>query len=173
MEEILIRANTKSARCLVTLIPRDAENLYVAMAARDLSADLYIVCRTEDESAEKRLLKAGANRVISPYRVGGQKIARAVLKPYVSELVDIASSKEHGSLQIEELKIPRTSSLCGKTIREADVRRESNVIILSLIKSDGTVVFNPNGEESFAAESTVVILGSKGDLGQFEKLVLG
>lgn len=172
-EESLLKANIKSAQCLVTLIPKDSENLYVVMAARELVPDLYIVCRSEDESADKRLLRAGANRIISPYRVGGQKIARAVLKPFVFELMELATQSKEGALQIEEIRIPRTSPICGKSIKEIDIRKKSNIIILSLVKSNGEVVFNPSGEEFFEPASTLVTLGSKEDLTLFEGMIFG
>lgn len=172
-EESLLKANIKTAQCLVTLIPKDSENLYVVMAARELVPDLYIVCRSEDETADKRLLRAGANRIISPYRVGGQKIARAVLKPFVFELMELATQSSEGALQIEEIRIPRTSPMCGKSLREIDIRKDTNIIILSLVKSDGSIVFNPNADERFEAASTLVTLGSKDDLTRFEGMVFG
>lgn len=171
-EENLIKANATKARCLISLIPKDAENLYVAMAARELSPSLFIVCRAEDESAEKRLLKAGANRVISPYRVGGQKIARAVLKPYVSDLLELAAFSRNGNLQIEEIKVPLNSILCNMSIAEAKLRKNGNIMLLSLIKANGTAVFNPSAEEIFEAGMTVIAMGSKEDLEAFEKRLL-
>jgi len=171
-EKILMDANIQHAQCLVTLIPRDAENLYIVMAAREIVSDLYIVCRSEDETAEKRLVRAGANRIISPYRAGGQKIARAVLKPYVFELMEIANQSSQGALEIEEIRIPDNSPICGKTIKEIDIRKKTNVIILSLVQPDGAVVFNPGAEMSIMPSSTLITLGSQDDLAAFEKIVL-
>jgi voltage-gated potassium channel len=172
-EEILKLANLQNAQCLITLVPKDAENLYIVMAARELVPNLYIVCRSEDEIAERRLLRAGANRVISPYRVGGQKIARAVSKPYVYELLELVSQAGEESIRIEEIKIPEDSKINGKTIQEIDFRKDANVIILSIVSADNAVKFNPGASERFETGSTVVAMGSKNDLAKFEAVIFG
>jgi voltage-gated potassium channel len=172
-EDILKVSNINNAQCIITLVPKDAENLYIVMSARELVPNIYIVCRCEDETAEKRLIRAGANRVISPYRVGGQKIARAVLKPNVFELMELATQREGESIRIEEIRIPNSSPVCNKSIQELDIRKEANVIILSLVQADGSVVFNPSASEKVSADTTVVAMGSKDQLAKFESIVFG
>jgi voltage-gated potassium channel len=168
-EENLLKANVMHAKCLVSLIPKDSENLYVAMAARELSPELLIVCRAEDEASEKRLLKAGANKVISPYRVGGQKIARSVLKPNVTNLLELSVLDKNGKLEIEEIKVPSSSSLIGKTLQEANLREDSNLILVGLLKPDGTALFNPSPSEFILAGMTLIALGSKTDLAVLDR----
>lgn len=172
-EDVLERAGIKRCQALVTLIPKDSENLYIVLAARELAPDVYIVSRAEDEFAEKRLLRAGANRIISPYRAGGQKIARAVLKPFVSELMELATQSSGQAVQIEELKLPRTSPLCGKSLSEAEVRKVANIIVLSLVTPTGHTLFNPSAQEKLEPGSTLITMGSSEELTKFENLLFG
>lgn len=168
-EESLLKANVRQARCLVSLIPKDSENLYVAMAARDLSSELLIVCRAEDEASEKRLLKAGANKVVSPYRVGGQKIARSVLKPNVTNLLELSALDKNQKLEIEEIKVPVNSGLLGQTLKQANLSENGNIILIGIIKPDGAAIFNPNSDEQIIAGMTLIALGSRIDLGGLDK----
>lgn len=172
-EDVLEKAGVKRCQALVTLIPKDSENLYIVLAARELAPDVYIVSRAEDEFAEKRLLRAGANRIISPYRAGGQKIARAVLKPFVSELMELATQSSGQAVQIEELKLPRTSPLCGKSLSESEVRKVANIIVLSLVTPGGNTLFNPSANEKLEAGSTLITMGSSEELTKFENLLFG
>lgn len=112
-DETLILAGINRARSLVSLLPKDSDNLYVVLTSRELSPGLFILSRTEDDFGEKRLRRAGANRTISPYREGGQKIANALLRPFVTEFIDRAVSGE-GRIHIEEIRIPESSPLCVK-----------------------------------------------------------
>src|SRR5262249_47731138 len=99
-DEVLLKAGVKRARGLVTVGASDADNLYITMSARLLSDGLFIVARAEDEHAEKKMLRAGANRVVSPYVIGGARVAQAVLRPTVVDFIELATRTEHMELQI-------------------------------------------------------------------------
>lgn len=118
-EEVLIKAGIKSASRLVTLLPKDAENLYIVLSCKELNSSAYIISRAEEEVGEKRMLRAGVNRLISPYRVGGQKIADGVLRPHVTEFLDVAAAGGQSDLVIEEILIPIDSPLSGQTLVES------------------------------------------------------
>ncbi|MBS1112527.1 MAG: TrkA family potassium uptake protein, partial [Nitrospirae bacterium] len=90
-DDLLKRAGIERAQCLISVLPTDAENLYVVLSARGLNPKLLIVARAGEEGSEQKLLRAGADRVVSPYHIGGLRIAHAVLKPAVVDFIEFAT----------------------------------------------------------------------------------
>lgn len=172
-DETLLAAGIQRARSLVTLLPKDADNLYVILSCRELSPELFIMTRAEDEAGEKKLQRAGASRIISPYRVGGQKIAEGLTRPYVTEFLDLAVSSTGSHLQLEEIRIPHGSPLHGHTLRDAELRQRTNVIVAAIIMPNGTMHFNPDGSTEIREGSTFIALGLREELLRLEKLLLG
>jgi voltage-gated potassium channel len=172
VDEVLIQAGVKRAKRLVSVLQKDSDNLYVVLTSRELSPDLFILSRTEDEAGDKRLRRAGADRLISPYRVGGQKIAEGLLRPYVTDFIDLAVSSHQGHLQIEEIRVPEQNSLNGLTLKEAALRQRVNIMIAAVISKDGRMTFNPDAETVIEGGSTFIALGLKSDLLKLESLLL-
>jgi Trk K+ transport system NAD-binding subunit len=159
-DEVLKQAGVERARGLVTLAASDADNLYIVMSARFLNDKLFIVARAEEEGAEKKLLRAGANRVVSPYFIGGQRVALAVLRPAVMDFIELATRKEHLELQIEETEIQAGSRLAGRTLRDSQVRQELGAIIVAIKKPDGCMQFNL-AAEAIRAEGRLITMGHR------------
>jgi len=169
-DEVLERAGVKRARGLVTVAASDADNLYITMSARFLNEKLFIVARAEGEAAEKKLLRAGANRVVSPYAIGGQRVAQAVLRPNVMDFLELATRSEHLELQIEETEVRPGSTLAGRTVRDSPVRSELGIIIVAVKKPDGRMVFNPASEFVIEAGDLLITLGHRQQLDRLERL---
>lgn len=169
-DEVLERAGVKRARGLVTVAASDADNLYITMSARFLNEKLFIVARAEGEAAEKKLLRAGANRVVSPYTIGGQRVAQAVLRPNVMDFLELATRSEHLELQIEETEVRPGSTLAGRTVRDSPVRSELGIIIVAVKKPDGRMVFNPAPEFVIEAGDLLITLGHRQQLDRLERL---
>jgi voltage-gated potassium channel len=172
-DDILLASGIQRARSLVTLLPKDSDNLYVILSCREFSPELFIMTRAEDEAGEKKLQRAGASRIISPYRVGGQKIAEGLMRPYVTEFLDLAVSSTGSHLQLEEIRIPHGSPLHGHTLREAELRQKTNVIVAAIIMPNGNMHFNPDGSTEIKEGSTFIALGLREELLRLEKLLLG
>jgi voltage-gated potassium channel len=172
LDEILIEAGIKRAKRLVSLLPKGSDNLYVVLTSRELCPNLFILSRAEDEAFEKRLMRAGVTRLISPYRVGGQKIADGLIRPYVTNFLDLAASSNKANLQIEEIKIPERSPLIGRSLGEANFRQVSNIIVAAIIPRMGEMVFNPSAQALIDGGSTFIVLGEKEELHKFEKILL-
>lgn len=172
-DETLIEGGVERATRLVSLLPKDADNLYVVLTSRELAPELFILSRAEDEAGEKRLTRAGANKVISPYRLGGQKIADGILRPYVMDFIDLAVSGSTGELQIEEIRIPEASPLGGFTLQDSALRQKTNVIIAAIISKSGEMQFNPSGSTVIEPSATLIGFGFKKDLAVLEELLLG
>jgi voltage-gated potassium channel len=169
-DEMLRQAGADRARALVAVLPSDADNLFITMSARLLNDKLFIVARAEGELAEKKLLRAGASRVVSPYTIGGNRMAQAVLRPAVVDFIELATRTEYLDLQIEETEIAAHSRLAGKTLQESKVRQELGVIIVAIKKAQGHMVFNPPGDAVMEPGDLLITLGNRSQLDQLDRL---
>jgi voltage-gated potassium channel len=172
-DDVLKEAGVERARGLVAVMPSDADNLYTTMSARLLHKELFIVARVEDPKAEQKLRRAGANRVVSPYQIGGLRLAHAVLRPAVVEFIDLATRNEHLELQIEEARVGAGSPLAGTTLKESAVRANLKVIVVAIKKGSGRMVFNPAPETAIEAEDVIIAIGDRQHLDALEKIASG
>lgn len=131
-DEVLERAGIRQAKGLIAVADSDATNIFITLTARGLQPDLFIVARAAQEDAESKLLRAGANRVISPYVIGGRRIAAAVLTPTVVEFFDAILHSDEADLGIGEVALPPTCRWVGKSLQESGLREETGVIVIGL-----------------------------------------
>jgi voltage-gated potassium channel len=169
LEEVLLSAGIKTASRLLSLLPKAADNLYIILTAKEIHEGIYIVSRAEEDLDDKRLRRAGANRVIAPYRVGGMKIAESLIRPYVSEFIDLASSS--ADLLIEEIPVPIDSPLTGSSLKDFGIREKTNIIIAAIVSREGQTIFNPSGDTIIEPGATLIGLGMRNDIKQLEQLV--
>ncbi|HUY91592.1 MAG TPA: potassium channel protein [Pirellulales bacterium] len=172
-DEILEQAGIRRARALISVVGSDADNLYITMSARLLNDRLFIVSRAEDERSEQKLLRAGANRVVSPYVIGGTRVAQAVLRPAVVDFLELATRTEHLELNIEETKLAADSELVGATLEASLLRREHGLIVVAIKKPSGEMVFNPPASTRLEAGDILIMLGGRPDLDQVAALAAG
>src|SRR5437867_5810268 len=145
LEETLRDAGVERARGLAACLPDDADNVYVVLTARDLNPHLRIVARAAEEQAEAKLLRAGANHVIAPTIIGGHRMAIALTKPAVSEFMDSITANELG-LGFEQVEVDASSELVGNELRSSRIRSDLDVVIVSIRRQDGQIIFNPAGD---------------------------
>ncbi|MBY0232349.1 MAG: potassium channel protein [Gemmataceae bacterium] len=172
-DETLKRAGVDRARGLVTVAPHDADNLYITMSARLLNAKLHIVARAEGEGAEAKLARAGADRVVSPYALGGSQIAQAVTRPTVLDFIELAMRTEHLELQLEQVRVEEGSTLAGKSLAESKVRADLGLIVVAIKKAGGELVQTPTPETRLEEQDILIALGRRDRLVQLEKLAAG
>ncbi len=158
-EQSLMAAGIMKAAGLVALLDSDAGNVYVVLSARHLNPDLEIIARAAEVEAEKKLEWAGATRVISPYVIGGTRLVQGILKPKVMGFVELALDHKELNIDLQEIDIAETSVYCGKTLMETSIRKDLNLIIVSIMKSDGQMVFNPGPHTSIEAGDTLIAMG--------------
>jgi voltage-gated potassium channel len=170
-DEVLRAAGIERARALAAVLSSDADNLYVTMSARLLSEGLFVVARGEGDTAESKLKRAGASRVISPYVIGGQRMAHAIIRPAVVDFIELATRSQHLDLQIEEVVLDARSSLCA-TLREGPLTG-LHVIVVAVLRPTGEMVFKPGGEAVLAAGDKLILLGSRGELDKVEVIARG
>jgi voltage-gated potassium channel len=172
-DQTLERAGVRRAKAMVTVVGSDADNLYITMSARLLSERLFIVSRAEDERSEQKLIRAGANRVVSPYVIGGARVAQAVLRPTVVDFLDLATRTEHLELNIEEARVSDQSPLAGVSLKEGRVRQELGLIIVAIKKPSGKMIFNPSPEVTMESGDVLIMLGRRNDLDRVASLASG
>jgi voltage-gated potassium channel len=169
-DEVLKRAGVDRARALVSVLSSDADNLYITMSARLLNARLFIVARAEGEEAEQKLLRAGADRVVAPYDIGGNKVAQAVLRPTVLDFIELATRTEHLELQLEQTEVAESSQLAGATLTSSRLRAELGLIIVAIKKKHGAMLYTPAAETVLEAGDILIALGKRSQLDQLEQL---
>jgi voltage-gated potassium channel len=169
-EEILLRAGLQRARGLIAVAASDADNLYVVMTARELNDSLLIVVRAEEEAAEKKLRRAGATRVVSPWVAGSHRVTQALLRPNATEFIDLATRNEHLELQIEETEVAPGSQISGRMLKDSRVRQDLGIIIVAIKKPGGEMVFNPAPEAIIEAKDVLITLGPRPQLDRLAAL---
>jgi voltage-gated potassium channel len=172
-DDVLRRAGVDRARALVTAAASDADNLFITMSARLLSERLFIVARAEGEGAEVKLRRAGASRVVSPYSIGGHRVAQAVLRPSAMDFIELATRTGHLELQIEEVEVGPASALVGRPIKASPIRSELGIIIVAVKKPDGKMAFNPSPETAIEAGDLLITLGHRQQLDRLEQMAGG
>ncbi len=160
-EEVLSNAGINRAKGLVSVLRTDAENVYVVLTARELNPDIEIVARAGEETAEKKLLRAGATRVISPYRIGGMRLVMGIIKPAVMSFLEVAMDHRQMNIDLEEVRVAQNSLYSGKMLVNTDIRKELNLIIIAIRKEDGAMVFNPGPHTVIQDNDILIAMGEK------------
>jgi len=171
-DDLLKRVGIEHAKCLISVLPTDAENLYVVLSARGLKPDLLIVARAGEEGSEQKLLRAGADRVVSPYHIGGLRMAHSVLKPAVVDFIEFATKSGNIDLQIEEITIQEGSQLVNLSLDECGIGRDLGIIIVAIKQKTGEMKFNPTFRTAIQAGDTLIAVGETSKLAVLEKMAL-
>ena len=172
-DDTLMEAGIQRARCLIACSDSDVANVYVTLSARALSPPLYIVARAGVRDTEKKLMMAGANRVISPYFIAGRRMAAMATRPVTSDFLDLVSHGGQVEFSLHEIAVPPGSSLTSKTLAEADIRGETGTTILAIRRVDGSFDLQPSSSSRVADHDILVVLGTSGQIDKLEKLVKG
>lgn len=160
-EDVLRRAGIEHARGLVAALATDPENVFVCLTARDISESLMIVARVNNETAVAKMRKAGANKIISPLATGAHQILQALLRPTVAQFIELATMAEGLDLVIEEVLVGLGAPIAGKMLRETNIRRDLNVIIVAIKRAQGEMIFNPNAETIVSSGDKIIAIGSR------------
>lgn len=169
-EEVLEAAGIYRAKGLMALLPSDADNLYLTMAAKNMDPGVQVIARVTDERAETNLRRGGADVVVSPYETAGNRVIQAALKPAVVEFMELATPRVQLQLSLEEVRVREESPLAGLSLAESEIRRRCGVIIVAIKRQDNEMAFNPHPSETIQADDVLVALGEGEDLETLEKL---
>lgn len=158
-EESLIAARVADAKALVTTLPDDADNVFITLTARNLNPKLQIIARGEHRSTEKKLIQAGADRVILPATTGALRMVAMVTRPSTIELIELAAGGHIAEMALDEFAILPNSPLVGVAIRDAQPRSLHGILIVAIRHSDGQFELSPSATSCFGANDTVVVIG--------------
>jgi len=166
-ESTLIAAGLERARGVLLTLSYEADNVFVTLIAKDSRADLLVIARSISESGERRLKAAGADRVVSPERIGARSMSNSVSRPNAVDFTEIVTARDRLSLEIDEQRISSDSRLVGNTIRECEIRRKYGLIVVGVVTAGGETIFNPEPGTTIEADSTLIILGEPDDVQRF------
>jgi voltage-gated potassium channel len=169
-DAILERAGIRRARGLIATTANDAINMYIVLSARVLNPVLRIVARAADETSVAKLIRAGADRAISPYAIGGHRLAHLILSPAVVDFFETALRPGQEALAIEDLALPPASQAIGRTLEALGVRQATGASVLAVLR-DGTPITNPQPDLTLQTGDRFLALGTSDQLERLEKLI--
>jgi len=170
-DSILTNAGIQTAKGLVACADSDVVNVFVTLSARALNPGLFIVARAGLKDTEKKLLMAGANRVLSPYFISGIRMAALATQPVASDFLDLVTHGGHVDFKLYEITIPENSRFVGKTIKESDIKSSSGIAILAIKKADGTFNLQPNATSRIDKNDVLVLIGTQEQYERLEKMI--
>ncbi len=161
LDEYLSLAKIETATCVVAALSSDADNLYTVMSAKTLNPNIRAIARASTEEALKKLERAGADAVVSPYITGGKRLAAAALRPQVMDFVDGILSGAEKSFYLEEYLLAEETCPClGQTLMETDLRAKSGALVVAIRRSDGTLIPGPTGSSMLEAWDSLICMGT-------------
>jgi len=171
LDRTLREAGLDRAGALIAALEGDAENLFVTLSARAIKPDLFIVARARQDESVPKLANAGADRVVNPQELGAARMASFVARPHVAEFVDVVMHERSLEFRMQEFDIPAASPLAGQTLRDANLRKETGVLILAVRLVDGTFTTNPDPGMTIEPHQVLIAVGTDEDLTRLVALV--
>jgi voltage-gated potassium channel len=173
-DEVLEEAGILRAGGLIAAVDSDADNVFVVLSARKLNPKLHIVARASSEESAAKLEIAGADRTLSPYAVGGRRLASLATQPLVVDFLDVVTRGEKGiEFRLEEFFVPEHSTLAEHTIGELEIGERTGAIVLAIRTTEGNFDTTPSADDRLHAGDTLLVLGSRGQVERLEHLMRG
>lgn len=167
-DETLIQANVKSAKVLISVLPTDADNLFLTLTTKDLNEKIQVITRAVDASSEKKLKRGGADFIISPFEIAADRIIATATQTNLISFVDVFSKKSKiEGLTFELVEIKKGSELVDATLMEAKIPTKTNLIVIGH-EVDGIMKINPMSYELLKENEKLLVLGTKD---QIKKLI--
>ncbi len=168
-EGVLIRAGINRAKGLVAALATDTDNVFLVLTARQLAPDLTIIARASQEAVKGKLQAAGADSVESPYEMGAVSMAQHIIRPTVTNFLDLAFAHKRKDIQMEEIPVKAASKLVSVPLKDSGIRQNYNLIIIAIKKPNGDMLFNPSFEAAIMPDDTVIAVGEQENLQKLEK----
>ncbi len=170
----LEEAGIRRARGLVAAVNSDADNVFVVLSARKINPSLHIVARASSDESAAKLEIAGADRTLSPYAVGGRRLASLATQPLIVDFLDIVTRGEKGiEFRLEEFSVPKGSPLANHTIGELQIGEKTGAMVLAIRSSEGTFDTTPSAQDTIRPGDTLIVLGTRGQVTRLEALMRG
>lgn len=166
-EDVLVAARVEQAKTLVTALPSDAANVFITLTSRNLNKDLMIIARGEYVTTEKKLLQAGANRVVMPAVIGARQMATMITRPSTADLMELVADRTILDVELDEVPVPKGNRLIGCTVRDAEAHRRHRLLFVAVKKPAGEMIFNPDADYAFGELDVVIVMGRVEDIENF------
>lgn len=166
-EESLHEAGIMKAKALICTLSSDQDNVFTTLLAREMHPDIFILVRTNENKNRRKILRAGADKVISPYDIGADRMANVILRPNVDQFIDKMTRGDQQDHTFEEVLISKESELSGKSLIEINVRKEYSVLIIAILSKSGGMNFNPSSDSVIQSGDSMIILGDPSKIQKF------
>lgn len=168
-DETLKKAGIDKAKGLIAALPEDALNVFVTLTAKGLNPGIHVVARMDQLESEKKLLRAGADKVISPAILGGWRMAMSILKPISVDYIETVIHDHNIEMEMEELRIDQGSCLVGKTLSSSGIKQQTGAMVLAILR-DNLVISNPGAEEEILQGDVLIVIGLREQLRRLEEV---
>ena len=173
-DDILEEAGVRRAKGLIAAVDSDADNVFVTLSARKMNPNLHIVARTSSDEAAAKLEMAGADRTLSPYAVGGRRLASLATQPLIVDFLDIVARGRKGiEFRLEEFGVPKESPLANHSIAELKIGDKTGAMILAILSKEGKFDTTPSAQDTIHPGDTLIVLGTREQVGRLETLMAG
>ena len=169
-DETLHRARLTHAKGLIACVDSDADNVFVTLSARVLAPNIWIVSRGNALESLEKLIKAGANKVVSPYAIGGREMATLMLKPMVSDYLDFVTGGGELELRVEQFEVSEASPVIGRSIRDVNIRQKTGASVLAVRKGDEPFITNPAPGTILERDDILIAVGTPDEIQAMEHL---
>lgn len=161
-ENVLLEAGIKKAKGLVCALSKDQDNIFTTLLARELNEKIFIMARTNELRNERRILRAGADKVISPYEIGSDHMSNVLLRPKMVHFIDSLMAKNKEDHLFDELTVMAGAPIINESLAKSNLRNTYGVAIIAMVpKNNGNVLFNPSGEDIIQEGDTLIVLGDQ------------
>jgi voltage-gated potassium channel len=173
-DDILEEAGVRRAKGLVAAVNSDAANVFVVLSARKINPSLHIVARASSDESAAKLEIAGADRTLSPYAVGGRRLASLATQPLIVDFLDVVTHGEKGiEFRLEEFGVPKESPLANHTIAELQIAEKTGAMVLAVRTSEGRFDTTPSAQDVIRTGDTLIVLGAREQVDRLEALLRG
>ena len=158
-EDCLLNARVQQAKTLVTTLPSDADSVFITLTAREQNPNLQIIARAEQRSTEKKLIQAGANRVVMPSLVGATRMVRMITRPSISRLLDEVIESSFEEIELDEVRVGEQSPIAGQTIEQVQSPADHDLMIVAIQRHESDLIVNPKREVEVLPRDTLIVMG--------------
>lgn len=169
-DSVLETAGIRKAKALISTIASESENVFVSLSARQFNPQIFITARAESSSAEKKLLRAGADRVVLPHEIGGIRMALVTLRPDIVDFMRVVGGDEKTGFAIDEIEVLPDSHITDTLLKDSPIRCELGILVVGIKKKGREMVFNPAADTKIEAGDILIVIGETKKLERMGKL---
>ena len=171
-EEILMKANIKNAKGVISALPADAENVFITLTARGLNENLEIISRAEHAYNVQKLIRAGANHVILPNKIGGKRMVNLITRPGLVEFVELITGESNPDFHLEAFECSQYPQLLNKSLAELQIRSKTGLLVIGCKHLEENTDLNPDPSMVIRTGDRLFLLGNRNSFDLFWKLYL-